>query len=115
MTRNEVIAAVAAGKNLRGADLGGAYLRGAYLGGTKEKPERVISAQAGRCYRSDSYEFIAFKGFEGSPEVIRAGCRTFSLAEFRTHTESYTSATKRAETLEILDFLERQLNREAWS
>ena len=103
------------GADLGGADLGGADLHGAYLGGTKEAPARVISAQAGRCYRSDGYEFIAFRGFEGGAEVIRAGRRTFSLAEFRAHAAGYASEAKRAETLEILDFLEHQLNRESWN
>ena len=103
------------GADLRRAYLAGADLHGAYLGGTKEAPARVISAQAGRCYRSDGYEFIAFRGFEGGAEVIRAGRRTFSLAEFRAHAAGYASEAKRAETLEILDFLEHQLNRESWN
>jgi len=107
------------GADLSGADLRGAYLRGAYLSGadlsgTKEKPERIISAMRGRAYRSDGYEFMIFATETG--DCVRAGCRTFTLAEFRAHVAaSYPDTPKAAETLRILDFLEVQLTAEAWS
>jgi len=89
-----------AGANLAGADLDGAYLAGANLGSL------FIAARA---FRSDSYEFFLWSSVMGG-EVIRAGCRTFSPAEFRAHVAtSYPNTPKATETLAILDYLESQL------
>ena len=120
MTRNEALAIVAKARGagriavLRGADLRGADLRGAYLRGTKEKPEHVVSALKGRAYRSDGYEFLIFATETG--ECVRAGCRTFTLAEFRAHVaKEYPDTPKAHETLRLLDFLEATLTAEAWA
>ena len=130
MTRNEALAIVAKargagriavlrGADLSGADLSGAVLRGAdlsgaYLSGTKEKPEHVVSALKGRAYRSDGYEFLIFATETG--ECVRAGCRTFTLAEFRAHVaDQYPNTPKAEETLRILDFLEATLTQEVWA
>jgi uncharacterized protein YjbI with pentapeptide repeats len=97
------------GGYLRGAYLRGAYLRGAYLGGTKEAPERVITRIAGRAMRSDGYEFFMW-ALEGGAHVIRAGCRTFILNEFKAHVAAaYPGTPKAAETLAILAYLEQTL------
>ena len=112
------------GADLRWADLCGAYLigayligadlRGAYLSGTKEKPEHVVSALKGRAYRSDGYEFLIFATETG--ECVRAGCRTFTLAEFRAHVaKEYPDTPKAHETLRLLDFLEATLTAEVWA
>ena len=114
-----LIGADLSGANLRGADLSGAYLRGAdlsgaYLRGAKDKPEHVISALKGRVYRSDGYEFLIFATEAG--DCVRAGCRTFTLAEFRAHVAaSYPDTPKARETLRILDFLEATLTAEVWA
>ena len=120
MTRNEALAIVAKARGagriavLRGAYLSGADLRGAVLRGTKEKPEHVVSALKGRAYRSDGYEFLIFATETG--ECVRAGCRTFTLAEFRAHVaKEYPDTPKAHETLRLLDFLEATLTAEAWA
>ena len=130
MTRNEALAIVAKargagriavlrgadlrGADLRGADLSGADLRGAVLRGTKEKPEHVMSALKGRAYRLDGYEFQIFATETG--ECVRAGCRTFTLAEFRAHVaKEYPDTPKANETLRLLDYLEATLTQEAWA
>jgi uncharacterized protein YjbI with pentapeptide repeats len=102
------------GADLRGADLRGADLRRAFLAGTKERPEGVIRALKGRAHRSDGYEFLIFNTADDTPAVIRAGCRTFTLAEFYEHTATYQSEGKRRETVRILDFLRDQLANEPW-
>ena len=102
------------GANLDGANLGGANLRGANLGGSEEAPENIITALAGRAWRSDGYEFIAFRTADGL--IIRAGCRTFTPEEFEAHiVASYEGTPKAAETRRILAFLTAQANTEAWA
>jgi hypothetical protein len=102
------------GADLSGADLSGADLRDAYLRGTKEKPKLVISRVIGRAYRSDGYEFIMFDMTDSKP-VIRAGCRTFTAAEFKAHVKAeYPDSPKAAETLRIIRFLEGQAKQELW-
>jgi hypothetical protein len=101
------------GAYLRGADFGGADLRGAYLSGTKEKREHVVTALKARAQRSDGYEFLWFDTEDG--ETIRAGCRTFTLKEFKAHVaEQYAGSPKAKETLRILAFLKAQANQESW-
>ena len=106
------------GANLHGADLYGANLHGAFLEeapqpveeGSPPVERRSVTALRGECKRSDGYSFIIFAMSEGA-ELIRAGCRTFSLEQFRAHVASqYPDTPKAAETLRILDFLEAQLN-----
>ena len=73
-----------------------------------------MSALKGRAYRSDGYEFLIFATETG--ECVRAGCRTFTLAEFRAHVaKEYPDTPKAHETLRLLDFLEATLTAEAWA
>jgi uncharacterized protein YjbI with pentapeptide repeats len=104
------------GADLSGANLAGAYLSGAYLGGAYLGGANLSEANLGglfiaaRATRSDGYEFFLWSSVIGG-EVIRAGCRTFSPAEFRAHvTTSYPDTPKATETLAILDYLESQLS-----
>jgi hypothetical protein len=102
------------GADLLGADLRGAYLRGAPTNDTSPTASDICELVAGRVTRSDGYEFALFKMQEG-PEIIRAGCRTFSIAEFRNHVASkYPGTPKAEETLRILDYLEASLTAPRW-
>ena len=98
--RANLVGANLDGANLGGANLGRANLDGANLGSL------FIAARAAR---SDGYEFFLWSSVLGG-DVIRAGCRTFSLAEFRDHVaKSYPGTPKASETSAILDYLESQL------
>lgn len=92
-------------------------MRGAYMRGCTEdtnQAERMVSLISGRMTRSDGYEFICYKMLEGV-EIIRAGCRTFSIAQFRAHVAShYPDTAKAIETLRILDHLEWTLTAPRW-
>ena len=92
------------GADLRGADLIGADLRGASLIG--DKITRIVA----RATRSDDYEFIAFELEAGGVKIL-AGCRWFTLPEFRDHVGTYDELNddyegKTDETTAILDFIE---------
>ena len=64
-----------------------------------------------RVNRGD-YEFFIWTSILGG-HVIRAGCRTFTLDEYRKHiAEEYPGTPKAEKTLRILAFLEAELN--AW-
>ena len=134
MTRDEILAAVAAGADLsradlsranlsgadlsranlsradlRGADLYRANLSGADLSRANlsgaESGNYELKRLAGRAGRSDGYEFLIFECAAG--HVIRAGCRTFTLDRFRQHVaDEYPDASKAKETLRILAYLE---------
>ena len=99
------------GADLRGAYLGGAYLGGAYLGGADlGVGGKKLSALVARATRNDGYEFFLWR-FEDASHVIIAGCRTFTVEEFRAHVaEQYPDTAKATETLAILTFLETRLN-----
>lgn len=85
--------------DLRGADLRGAVLRNAVLRGAK------VNAIVARATRSDGYEFVAFDTDRGV--IIRAGCRTMTLSEYRAHVaEEYPGTSKAGETLRILDYID---------
>ena len=105
------------GANLRGADLGGADLYGANLRGADlgvTKGQHVATALKASAKRSDGYEFHWFVTEAG--ECIRAGCRTFTLREFKAHVaKQYPGTPKAKETLRILAFLKAQAAQEAWS
>jgi len=89
------------GAYLRDADLSGAYLRDADFGGLK------LIARASRA----DYEFFMWSSALGG-HIIRAGCRTFTLIEFRRHVAAeYPGSDKAEETLAILDYLELRLNK----
>ena len=86
--------------DLRGADLRGAYLRGADLRG--EKVTRILAS----CNRLDGYTFLAFEMEAGGVKIV-AGCRWFTIAEFRAHiAKEYPDTPKATETGDILDFIE---------
>jgi uncharacterized protein YjbI with pentapeptide repeats len=87
------------GANLLGANLSGANLLGASLLGAK------IKSWVAQLRRSDGHEFFAFDTDQGVK--IKAGCRWFTIAEYRAHVaRSYPDTLKAAGTLEILDFIQ---------
>jgi hypothetical protein len=99
-----------AGAYLTGADLAGANLAGANLAGAEIRGETVtrIVGQAVRLTPGDQYTFTAFEMEAGGVKVL-AGCRWFTIPEFRAHVASqYPDTDKAADTLEILDYLERR-------
>ena len=110
-----VSAAVKSGANLSGANLSGADLARAYLAWADlsranlsganlygEKIKRLIA----RADRGDGYQFMALE-LEGGGYKIKAGCRWFTMAEFRAHTDAeYPDTDKHRETNDILDFIE---------
>jgi uncharacterized protein YjbI with pentapeptide repeats len=88
------------GAVLRGADLSGAVLRGAVLRG--EEITRILASVD----RTDGYTFYAFE-LEAGGVKISAGCRWFTVAEFRAHIlAEYPDTAKATETGDILDFIE---------
>jgi hypothetical protein len=100
------------GANLYGVNLYGANLYGANLSGA-DGVAFVLKSYGGSARRSDGYDFIWFTTEDG--EVIRAGCRTFSLKEFKAHVAAeYPSTPKAKETLRILSFLKGQAAQERW-
>jgi hypothetical protein len=93
--------------NLSWANLSGANLSGANLVGHK------LTRFVGSASRSDGYQALCFDTKGGL--VIRAGCRTFSLKEFKAHIASeYPNTPKAEETLRILKFLEAQSKQDKW-
>jgi uncharacterized protein YjbI with pentapeptide repeats len=85
--------------DLGGADLSGADLSGADLSGAK------IRIKIAQVRRDDGYEFIAFDTDIGV--MVKAGCRWFSMPDFRAHVAAkYPDTPKAAETLAILDFID---------
>jgi len=95
------------GAALSGADLRGADLRGADLRGADLRGEKVTRCFA-RIDRDDGYTFLAFE-IEAGGVKIAAGCRWFTLAEFRAHVaKAYPDTPKAVETLWILDAIERR-------
>lgn len=111
-----VVAALKAKANLTGANLTGANLSGASLRGASLRGANLTGANFGglkliaRASRSD-YEFIMWSSVLGG-HIIRAGCRTFTLTEFRAHVAAeYPGGDKAEETLAILDYLESRLNK----
>ena len=96
--------------NLAGADLAGADLARANLAGAEIRGETVtrIVGQAVRLTPGDQYTFTAFE-MEAGGVKVHAGCRWFTIPEFRAHVAShYPDTDKAADTLEILDYLERR-------
>lgn len=94
------------GANLLGANLVGANLVGANLDGALIKDAKVkrLVAAIGR---GDGYVFYGFE-IEAGVKIM-AGCRWFTVAEFRAHVASqYPDTAKATETLWILDAIERR-------
>jgi len=100
---------VAAGRkeDLSGANLSGAYLSGANLYGAKIHGEPVTCCFA-RVMRDDGYTFLAMQ-LEAGGVKIAAGCRWFTVAEFRAHVaDNYPGEPKAVETLWILSSIEQR-------
>lgn len=96
------------GADLRGADLYGANLRGALI---RNEPIEHLITQVNR--QIDPYAFLAFRMQDQSVKVL-AGCRWFTVSEFKDHVASeYPDTPKAAETLDILDFIELRASRDA--
>jgi uncharacterized protein YjbI with pentapeptide repeats len=92
------------GTNLSRANLSRANLSGSDLSGASLLGAKIISVIA-RTTRMDGHEFIGFLTDKGI--IIRAGCRTMSPAEYRSHVaKEYPREDKAAETLAILDYIE---------
>jgi uncharacterized protein YjbI with pentapeptide repeats len=90
--------------NQYGADLSGAKLSVADLSRAKIG-DHVIEKLVARATRSDGYEFLGFKTDKGT--LIRAGCRTMTVDEYRDHVaKEYPDTDKARETLEILKSIE---------
>jgi hypothetical protein len=104
------------GAYLDGADLGGAYLRGANLEGADLFRVNLDGANLGglkliaRASRAD-YEFMLWSSVLGG-HIIRAGCNTMTIPEYRQHVAAeYPGTAKAEETLAILDYFEGRLNK----
>ena len=88
------------GLAVRAAVKSGANLSRASLYG--ENITRLIA----RADRMDGYQFMALE-LESGGFKIKAGCRWFTMAEFRAHTDAeYPDTDKHRETNDILDFIE---------
>lgn len=88
------------GLAVRAAVTSGANLSRASLYG--ENITRLIA----RADRMDGYQFMALE-LESGGFKIKAGCRWFTLPEFRAHTDAeYPGTDKHRETNDILDFIE---------
>ncbi|MCA3504766.1 MAG: pentapeptide repeat-containing protein [Rhodobacter sp.] len=99
------------GANLSGANLSGAYLRGAYLRGAKYQDD-TLAARIAAADRMDGYTFHLFRLEDGTHKVM-AGCRWFTVDEYRAHVaKEYPGTDKARETLDILEFFERRLTSE---
>ena len=95
---------VAAGRK---EDLSGANLSGANLYGAKIHGEPVTCCFA-RVMRDDGYTFLAMQ-LEAGGVKIAAGCRWFTVAEFRAHVaDNYPGEPKAVETLWILSSIEQR-------
>ena len=93
------------GANLSGADLSGADLLGADLREVVVHGEKITHLMTS-ANRMDGYTFFAF-ALEAGGVKIMAGCRWFTVAEFRTHVAArYPDTPKAAETLDLLAFIE---------
>lgn len=91
--------------NLSGADLSRASLSGADLFGAKIGPHTIARKVAQIC-RDDGYEFIGFALDDGGL-LIRAGCQTRLIGDYRQHVaDAYPGTLKAIETLAILDFIQ---------
>ena len=93
------------GASLIGASLDGASFVGARLIGAKIGPHTIFRKVA-QVRRDDGYEFIGFALDDGGL-LIRAGCQTRLIADYRRHVASdYPDTPKAVETLAILDFIQ---------
>ena len=93
---------------LRSANLRSANLTGADLTGAKIREGMILGRNIGQATRGvDSYVFHAFEIKDSSDIYIFAGCRSFTLTEFKAHIESEYPRTEKAQkTLNCLAYLE---------
>ena len=108
------------GADLSRADLSGAYLSGADLSGADLSEADLSEASLPRTclvdggQRSDGHRFVGW--VRGGALMIRAGCRNFTLAQYRAHNSTRDDAALRYETAAILDHIERvAIVRGLWS
>ena len=95
------------GANLSGAYLSGANLSGANLSGAKYQDD-TLAALIAAAERMDGYAFRFFRLENGSHKIM-AGCRWFTIPEYRAHVAAeYPDTDKARETLDILEFFERR-------
>lgn len=101
MTRNELLAAYAAGKrDFRSADLRDANLRGAYLGGAGLRGADLRDGPA----RSDGWFFFLQRLTGDEAPMVQAGCRRFTREQARKHWARTRGGTPLGdETTAILD------------
>ncbi|MCA3750570.1 MAG: pentapeptide repeat-containing protein [Phenylobacterium sp.] len=102
--------------DLRGADLRGAVLRGANLPranlAVAKYRDDTLAALVAAADRMDGYTFHLFRLEDGTHKVM-AGCRWFTVDEYRAHVaKEYPGTDKARETLDILEFFERRLTSE---
>jgi uncharacterized protein YjbI with pentapeptide repeats len=100
------------GANLTGADLSGANLTRANLSGANLSGAKIHGEPVTRCFarvpRDDGYTLLAMQ-LEAGGVKIAAGCRWFTVAEFRAHVaSSYPGEPKAVETLWILSSIEQR-------
>lgn len=117
LTRADLMGAYLTGANLTGANLSGAYLSGAnltgaYLSGADLTRAKINGEPVTRCFarimRDDDYGFLAFTLEAGGVKIV-AGCRWFTVAEFRAHVVAeYPGTAKATETLWIIEAIERR-------
>jgi hypothetical protein len=93
--------------DLRDADLSGANLSRANLSRAKYE-EDTLAALIAAADRMDGYTFHLFRLKDGSHKIM-AGCRWFTIPEYRAHVaKEYPDTVKARETLDILEFFERR-------
>jgi len=115
LSRADLSRANLSGANLYGADLSRADLSRADLSRANlsranlsraDLSEEKITRLIAHADRTDGYQFMAL-GLEGGGFKIKAGCRWFTLPEFRAHADAeYPGTDKHRETNDILDFIE---------
>jgi hypothetical protein len=98
------------GANLSSANLSGANLSGANLSGANLYGQRIIDAGL----RSDGWRFL-LTGFAEEGWRIKAGCRNFTIEDARKHWSlRYVGEQRGAESLAILDHIERMAKARGW-
>ena len=90
------------GANLRGADLRGAYLRGA-----KDDEKIIIDIEQGPM-RDNQWQFLLYI-YKNGEHAIKAGCRNFTINEYKRHTETYSNDIKKSKTMAIINYFEKIL------
>ncbi|MDF1685329.1 MAG: pentapeptide repeat-containing protein [Parvibaculaceae bacterium] len=94
------------GANLKGANLKSTYLEGARLRGAKIDGHVIKRLVCQMWRQADAYEFFIFK-IEGDDLLVRAGCQTRLISDYREHVgRDYPDTAKAEETLALLDYAE---------